>query len=680
MRLVSVLCVGVLALPACDGGSAPARSVGLQIPEPTEALRPVQARGDVPEAARITDYAIDAKLDPQAHTIEGLERITFRNRSGAAVDDVELHLYMNAFSAQDTAWMREGRGSHRASAQGMQSPHGRVEVRSIVAVDGKRALQLQPGDDPTVARVELPAPLSPGDEVQLDIAFTTHLPEVFARTGYARDFVLAGQWYPKLAVLQADGTWNNHVFTFHAEFFADFGNYRVILDVPQGWVVGATGIRTAQDDDAAGHKLTYEAQMVHDFAWAASPQFVEHVATHDGIRIRQLHTPETWRDAPVHLEALLEAVDSMQARFGPYPWTTITIVHPPARAAGAGGMEYPTFFTSSPLLEVPGPLQRAFTLRLDGRFTTVHEFGHQYFQGILASNEFEAPWLDEGLNTFANTLVLDDSQDGSWALRVLGQTLDAADLMRLDMARLEGTAIVDQAADAFVEVEGLYGRTVYRKTAAALRTLRNLVGHARFDDAMRTYTQRFRFAHPTPEDFIDTLVEGLAETPDGRVALDGSTSLDVRDWLQQALRTPHSVAFSVRWVENRAAGSGAGWHRAADGTWSQTDAPDEVADEAVVVLERSGGFITPVQYAVTFEDGTLARGWWDGSTPTTTLTFAGKRVEFVALDPDRHLELEAVRFDNVRYARRDARPPGTDADLAELAEAAVLSALLGVSP
>jgi len=694
VRLLALPWIAAVALAGCDGGGAQPRSVGLQIPEPTEPLRPVEQRGSVPEQARVTDYAIDAKLDEESFRITGLERITFRNRSMQPVDHLALHLYMNAFSAEDTAWMREGRGSHRASGQGRKTPWGRVEVTSMRTAEDKQTLTLVPGDDPTVATVPLPRAVAPGEQIEVDIGFVTHLPEVFARTGYKQDFVLAGQWFPKLAVLRNDGTWDNHVFTFHSEFFADFGDYRVILDVPKAWVVGASGIRTAEEDDGERRRLTYEAAMVHDFAWAASPEFVEHIATHDGIRIRQLHTGETWRDAGVHFAAQAEALDSMQARFGPYPWSTITIVHPPGRAGGAGGMEYPTFFTSSPLFDIPAAAENIVAVRLDGRFTTVHEFGHQYFQGLLASNEFDAPWLDEGLNTFSNTLVLEDSPEGDWAVRVLGHTLDSGDLLRLDMARLQGTAVIDQRADQFAETEALYGRTVYRKTAAAFRSLRKLVGVERFDAAMRVYADRYRFAHPQPDDLIDTLAEALADdaSAPGLVALGNDVTLDVRDWLHQALRTPSSVAFAVRWVENRDVQGDAGWHRGEDGVWTETPRPTPPAateddpspsaaePEGVVVFERSGAFVTPVQYAITFRDGTTEEGWWDGKRTTDTLLFPGRPITAVSLDPHRHLELEAERFDNHRYARRDERPTTTEGDLADLTEAALLSALLGVAP
>ena len=135
----------------------------------------------------------------------------------------------------------------------------------------------------------------------------------------------------------------------------------------------------------------------------------------------------------------------------------------------------------------------------------------------------------------------------------------------------------------------------------------------------------------------------------------------------------------MRWIENRRAQGHGGWHRAEDGTWALTE-PSDPGIEGVVVLERSGAFVTPVQSTVTFVDGESVTAWWDGQRTTDTLTFPGRRVVSVSLDPDRHLELEAERLDNHRYARRDARPTATEGDLADLTEAALLSALLGVAP
>ena len=218
------------------------------------------------------------------------------------------------------------------------------------------------------------------------------------------------RWYPKLGVLGPDGRWQAHVFTLNAEFYADFGDYDVHLDVPESMVVGATGILVAADPPAEGRKkLHYRAEMVHDFAWAADPEFVEIGAQWKDVRIRQLIQPGRVADAPAHLDALVATLESMENRFGPYPWSTVTVIHPPDDAGGAQGMEYPTLFTTSDIIHLPAWV-RLFDIeeQMSGTFTTIHEFGHQYFQGLLASDESAQPWLDEGLNTTSNMLVLAD--------------------------------------------------------------------------------------------------------------------------------------------------------------------------------------------------------------------------------------------------------------------------------
>lgn len=683
---------------ACD--AAPAKPVGhgLDVAEPTEALRPEGQRGRVPEEAHVVDYAIEARLDADAHTVEGRERITWRNRSGRPTDVLPMHLYMNGFRAEDTAWMREGRGSHRASSQTIDNAWGYCDVKSVKLVrEGQDAqvLAWAEGEDPSVMTVQLPEPVAPGQSIELDLEFTTLFPHVFARTGFHDGFHLGGQWFPKIGVLTRDGVWKNHVFTFHSEFFADFGDYRVELDVPAAMVVGATGIQVDEQIEGERKVVTYEARMVHDFAWTAWEDFVEHRSVHDGIRIRQLLPPDRFGEAEYHREAQVEALKSMEARFGAYPWSTITIVLPPEGAEGAGGMEYPTFYTTSRRLDRPEWAARlGFDERGSGVFTTVHEFGHQYFQGLLASDEHAQPWLDEGMNTFSNVMALYDWHGADpWIVKIAGNEVSVSDLMRLDTARGRGVLLVDTAADAFHRAEGLYSLAAYRKTAATMMTLRNLAGAERFDEALRTYADRHRFGHPEGADLERTLVEvigatvPLAEPSDelpGSVAVD----LDVKSFLEQALRTTDEVEFAVRDIHNVVAPADAGWHRDESGALVGGAAPDATPLEqreasefdGYVVVGRSGAFAVPVEIEVELDDGSRRRVWWDGREATTVVAFPGHRVVRAAVDPDGLLVLETRRLDNHRYAERPPRDEGPASDLEELGQALVLSVLAGVGP
>ncbi|MCG8459983.1 MAG: hypothetical protein MI919_27190, partial [Holophagales bacterium] len=223
------------------------------VAEPETALRPADRRGVVPADARVADYQLDAHLDAETHRLKGTARLTWRNTSGSSVRTLPFHLYMNGFRADDTAWMRGGSGGHRGFSQaGDSGAWGYIDVHSVHLepapenlLEAETAPLAAPlpwaeGEDPSVMDVTLPREVAPGESLTLRLEFTTQLPRVYARTGYAGDFHAVAQWFPKIGVLGEEG-WNQHVFTLHDEFFADFGNYRVSLDVPEEMVVGATG-------------------------------------------------------------------------------------------------------------------------------------------------------------------------------------------------------------------------------------------------------------------------------------------------------------------------------------------------------------------------------------------------------------------------------------------------------
>ena len=192
--------------------------------------------------------------------------------------------------------------------------------------------------------------MAPGESTTLTIAWTSHVPRTFARTGVIGDFYFLGQWFPKIGVLEDTG-WNCHQFHAATEFFSDFGSYDVQLTVPTGWTVGATGTEQGRRD--AGNGLTthhYHAADVHDFAWTTSPDYLERTATFTHptlppVVMRLLLQPEHASQADRHFAAARATLRYYGEWFGPYPYAHITIVDP-AWQSGADGMEYPTLFTA----------------------------------------------------------------------------------------------------------------------------------------------------------------------------------------------------------------------------------------------------------------------------------------------------------------------------------------------
>jgi hypothetical protein len=219
---------------------APIALVGLLLAAPSSADR-LPAR-----ATHVVDYDISVTLDAASHRLNGRQRLVWRNPSSDSVGDLWFHLYLNAFKNTRTTFYRESGGQLRGDRMAA-GRWGWIDVTSMALADGRDllgSLRFEAPDDgnrddQTVARVVLPEPVPPGGQVALDIAFTAQLPQVFARTGYYKDFHLVGQWFPKLGVYEpagrrgrASGGWNCHQFHATSEFYADLGRFRVAITVP----------------------------------------------------------------------------------------------------------------------------------------------------------------------------------------------------------------------------------------------------------------------------------------------------------------------------------------------------------------------------------------------------------------------------------------------------------------
>ena len=195
----------------------------------------------------------------------GEESIVYRNPSQDTLGEVYFRLYLNAFRAADTPWLRE-----RGGDSGYDPAHpGWTRVDRLELADGGDLLAGSSLDDSaTVLRVPLPRPLAPGEELRLRVAWTAQLPRSFARTGFGGDFVFAGQWYPKLAVYDPrHGGWNTEPWHANAEFFADFGQYDLDVTVPSGRVVVSSGVPREERDNGDGTRtLRAHADNVTDVA------------------------------------------------------------------------------------------------------------------------------------------------------------------------------------------------------------------------------------------------------------------------------------------------------------------------------------------------------------------------------------------------------------------------------
>ncbi len=507
------------------------------------ALVPAAAPAATPVSPPVVEYTIEVSLDPATRELQGHERLLWRNPSGDSVPELRFHMYLNAFKNNRTILMRESGGQlHGERAGKRKDDWGWIDVLSMKASDGKDlkpgASYVQPdgGDswDETVLSVPLPSPVPPHGEIVLDIAFKAKLPKIYARTGYARDYYLVGQWFPKIGVYEPAGMrqrpaggWNCHSFHANSEFYADFGKFDVTFTVPSSYVVGATGKRVSETKQGGKTSYRYVQGDVHDFAWTADPRFTVHEFRFEPPR----DIPAGWSAAasrelgmteaeialtPVSVRLLLQP-NHMRAReryilsakqalsfyglwFGAYPYETLTIVDPPDDGMGSGGMEYPTLFTGGTL---GFPLRWPFERVRDIEDVTVHEFGHQYWYGMVGSNEFEESWLDEGLNTDSEYRALQMAYGPREAIQLPGGI--GTDWLSIAHAGYTGLTNLDPIRRfAWAYASGNhYGTNSYPKVGLFLAQLRNDLGAEVFARAQRAYFQQWSFRHPSTADFFD---------------------------------------------------------------------------------------------------------------------------------------------------------------------------------
>jgi len=600
-----------------------------------------------------------------------------------------------------------GRGGNRLGGGPVRDRHwGWTRITAMTLDDGTNLLPKltfeRPDDgnpdDYTVAKVALPFAVQPGASVTVHVAFQALLPGVIARTGWAGSFHLVGQWFPKLGVYEAAGVrgrksagWNCHQFHANSEFYSDFGSYQVSVRVPEGYVVGATGVEVSREKIAAGTsrelRVTYRASRVHEFAWTAAPGSLMAVveARFDPTR----DVPRDWLEEtakllgrstadlelpPVRLRLMIPRSQlGLAARmlhaarlgmawyglhYGPYPYPQLTIVSPPVTAREAGGMEYPTFITTGASRWMLLPPAKWMPLI---EVVTIHEFGHQYFYGLLASNEFEEAWLDEGFNSFAEaSCEAAAMRDG-----LFPQLPFFAPWVSNRMALLFRTLPVriDRFAWRF-RTRRDYFTASYQKTALALATLRNLVGADRFAQAMRTYAERFRFNHPGGDDFFRTFNEVVGA--------------DYSWFFDQAFRGQRTVDWDVLRVRQRRIKPREGFEWR-DGAWVAVGSPAKgdagadkrgVAKPAVagkhgkkrwrieVQIGRRGDFTGPVRVELAWADGSTTTRTWNGADRWVRWTFTrGDRLRRVTVDPDGQWLLETHRSDNWWIDRKRAGVP-----------------------
>ena len=654
VAIAVILFISLIAL--VDRKNVSAAPQAIQAARPTSATMPKEGALAIPDSTiainssmplsqRIVHYEIDAKYDSAKHTIDATEVLTYHNVTGQSLDTFPFHLYQNAFQPTST-WVHEAKlqGSRDTSYDKWDpKEYGSEEIKSFVVV-GQGDLTnnlhyIAPDDgnkeDKTVVEVRLPKPIPNDAYVQFQISFHDQMPETQARSGWKRDFLLGGQWFPKVGVWW-HGAWNCHQYHATTEFFADFGVYDVKLTVPQNEIIGASGVEISSVNNSDGTKtVTYHGDDIHDFAWTVSPRFKVHEAIYQSqmgpIKLRFLMQPAHWSQAARHERITRETLDRFEKWYGPYPYKTLTVVDPEPGSA-AGGMEYPTFITGDSSWFMPQGLHLI-------ELVVEHEFGHQYWYGMVATNEFEDAWLDEGINSYTEVKVLDSifGNDKS-AIDLFGATASDDEQQRLGYnSAADRDAMAEKAYDYYSF--GSYGGITYGKTACVLLTLEGIIGEDTMARAMRTYFMKYRFTHPTKEDFLKTV-----EDVSGK---------DLRWYFNQAVYGTQVLDYEVLNINSYPVN----WYEETKEKKGDSKSKDAIVYQSYVSLHRKQDFIMPVDVEIKFDNGEKVREHWDGQSRWIRYGYQKKaKIVSAEIDPDHSNHLDHNLFNNSFVVQVNSKP------------------------
>lgn len=639
-----------------------------------------------PKSPRIANYDIDVRLDAAARLLHGHEILRWRNTADHAVEELQFHLYLNGFRNNRSTFMRESGGRHRGESLSKEG-WGYIEIDSLTSAAGEEWLSrtdfIQPDDgnteDKTVLRLLLPRSLPPGETITLRLAFTAKLPEPpMARTGIKKEFVMAGQWFPKIGVYE-NGAWNCHQFHANSEFYADFGVYNVNITVPRDYIVGATGLcyaTTDNPDSTITHR--FHAEDVHDFAWTASPDFIVLNGQSQDVEIRALIQKDHASMGARYLKAAEIAVAWFQDQYGDYPYPNLTVVDPRRGAAGAGGMEYPTLITAWGAYGMPEGI-RALEMVI------MHEFGHNYWYHLVASNEFEEAWLDEGINTFSEMQILADTYGEAGSMvDFRGIRISDTHMQRMSYISEPGLDPILQPAWKYYS-GGNYASMSYNKPGLMLLTLQNWLGRETMNRILRTWFERWQFKHPRSTDFVAVVNEVSGQNFDWFFdqALHSTAVLDYSVSLITSKKENKGRGFDYFSADSAAAALPADTLASADAGAdadslrkdTEADSGESALDDqhedkkeagkkeeekalyhSTVHVRRLGEFIFPVELQMIFADGDTVTEKWDGKARWHKFSVTRpSRLLSATIDPENKILLDVQLTNNSRTLESSSR-------------------------
>jgi hypothetical protein len=566
------------------------------------------------------DTKIEVKLDDKDHFLHGFEEFTYINNSPDTLRFIYVHLFPNAYKNDHTPFAKQQDQNHSSDFYySKKEERGYMDSLQFMA-NGVSVDHYATIDAPDIARVDLFNPLFPGKQVKITTPFRVKLPKVFSRNGHTGQAYYISQWFPKPAVYDQKG-WHPISYLDQGEFYSEYGAYDVTVTLPANYILMATGNCQTDKENAWLDSLAaaplpsdtlygdwfppsapdmktvrYKEDNIHDFAWFADKRYIVRKDTVTSPGTGKLITTWTafmpsfqkkWEHGNQHLA---EAVRSYGKRVGPYPYNTIKAVLGDMKAGG--GMEYPTITL----------IDRVASSKL--KTVIIHEAGHNWFYGMLGSNERDHPWMDEGLNTF-----YEQKTTAALSNDTLGKKKNALDesLLYYQMAATNEDQPLSAHSEQFKSMNN-YGIDVYYKTALMLRWMEKYMGSVPFEEGMKDYFETWRFHHPYPEDF--------------RAAMQKHTAKSLNWFFDTILTTDRKIDYAI------------------------TKAKTKEGNTEVTVKNRSG--VTGPVYVIAYNkaDSITGTAWSEPFSSKTKITIPGTNWSRLRIDdviPDAHSSNDVYR-------------------------------------
>ncbi len=438
---------------------------------------------------------ISVSLNDSSNTLDGTIAIQYSNNSPDTLTFIWFHLWANAYKNDRTAFSEQLLGNGRTDfyfSDDLQK--GYINQLEFKVDQVKSRMESHPKFE-DIVKIILPKPLLPGTSITIETPFHEKLPFQFSRAGYQNHSFHITQWFPKPAVYDKKG-WHEMPYLDQGEFYSEFGSYHVTITVPKGFKVAATGKLLITKDTTDKTLLVYEEKNIHDFAWFADKDFI---IDHDTLQLPSkiidvyhyhYKRAEKNNGMPINsIEYIKRAIKTKSQWIGEYPFEVVTVVE--SKEAENGGMEYPTI-----------------TL-IDHNFDWYshdllinHEVGHNWFYGVLATNERDCPWMDEGMNTYYDnryTALFYPEKDYQTKFIRKRMPDDMESLLLDQLYKNKKDQPITTKAAEFTEMN--YNVVAYTKTAHSMKLLEEKMGQVTFDNMMKTYFEEWKFKHPYPEDF-----------------------------------------------------------------------------------------------------------------------------------------------------------------------------------